>query len=245
MSYLEQYEDEIYACTTLRCGGCGVSCPGFVAAGFEANTPRGRLRIARELLEHNVAAINEAAASLGVTRMTTSCPGCAAWFKLYPARFGLSLNVEVLHTTELFDQLIRDGRLGFKEWDTTCLYHDACALGRRLGVYEEPRECLKAIPGVRLIEAETNRDLAACCGSVPWYSGAQPPGTRANASHVRQVHRITRQRVQEIEETGADTVVAACTGCARVLGGMMKGSRSQTEVLLISDALARNLVSRA
>ena len=69
-----------------------------------------------ELLTHNVKAINEAAAALGVTTMIASCPGCATMFKDYPRKYGLSLDVEVLHTTELFHRLIEAGKLRFKEW---------------------------------------------------------------------------------------------------------------------------------
>ena len=386
MSYLEQYEDAIYGCTTLRCGGCGTSCPGFTAEGFESNTPRGRMRIARgvlegkleltdvlvervyfcnecgncrlrcsfdpvdviralkaeivkagraprevhakfesiknhhnlcfaphenrldclpeemrapreadvlfylscfaayavpssvratarildearvrwttlgkeerccglaalqygflekgeELVRHNVAAINNAAGNLGVSKMITSCPTCAACFKMLPQRFGLTLNVEVLHSTELFHQLIREGKLRFKEWNTTCVYHDSCYLGRWQGVYEEPRESLEAIPGVHLVEAEPNREFSQCCGSIPWWSTR--PSSGVDERHVRLSERIARKRIQQIEETGADTCVVSCTGCL-TLGRTIEGRRSKTKVMMISEALARSLIS--
>ena len=97
---------------------------------------------------------------------------------------------------------------------------------------------------MHLVEAEPNRDLALCCGSIPWYCAPRSFGVPVDARHVRLAHGITRKRVQQIEETGADTVVAACTGCVRVIGGMMKGRRSKTKVMLISEALARNLISK-
>jgi heterodisulfide reductase subunit D len=386
MSYLKEYEDEIYGCTTLRCGGCGLLCPGYTAVGFESNTPRGKMRIARgvlegeleltdalveriyfcvqcgactdrcafspthvvdalkaeivkagkgprqavimsqsleqhnmcfqphekrleclpeedrkprkadvlfyvschpaylsptsvhatgkvldaagvkwttlgedewccglpmiqagmpdkarEYFEHNVEAINRAAKDLGVTKLIASCPGCTTGFKKFPARYGLKLDVEVLHTTEFFAQLIRERRMRFKEWEATVAYHDACQL-RWQGVYDEPRECLKAIPGVELVEIEPNRDFASCCGAIPWWGSWEiASGLRPDPRYVHLTHKITLQRIREIEETKADTLVVGCRGCLK-LRTMLKAKRSTIKVMLISEALEENLI---
>lgn len=202
----------------------------------------GMLKMANAMLRHNVNAINRAVSNIGVKKMTTSCPACTLWFKIYPAKFGMSLNVEVLHTTELFYQLIKEGKLRFKEWKTTCVHNDACALGRAQGVYQEPRESLKAIPGLHLVEAESNRDQTLCCGSVPWYTSPRSFPIQVDSRHIDMAHKIMLKRVQQLEETGADTVIAACTGCVRVIGDMMKDRQNKTEVMLISEALARSLI---
>jgi len=197
----------------------------------------------REHFEHNVNAINKASENLGVTQMIASCPGCATAFKIYPKRFGLTLNVEVLHTTEFFNQLIKEGKIRFKEWKTKCTYHDACFLGRWQGIYQEPRECLKAIPGVQLVEIEPNKDFSSCCGSIPWWDVHPGYGVHLDVKHIRLTHKITLKRIKQIEETGADTVVVSCHGCL-TLGLMLRGKHSKIDAKLISEALAQNLISK-
>ena len=72
---------------------------------------------------------------------------------------------EVLHHTELLYDLVKEGRLTMNHRvDETIVFHDSCYLGRYNDVYDPPRELLKGIPGVKLVEMERNRETAMCCG---------------------------------------------------------------------------------
>lgn len=80
----------------------------------------------------------------------------------YP-EFGLE--AEVLHHSELLDELVRTGKLVPRhEVEERITYHDSCYLGRYNGVYEQPRNVLRAIRGVTLLEMERTRENGMCCG---------------------------------------------------------------------------------
>lgn len=134
---------------------------------------------------------------LDVKTVITACAGCHTTFKhYYPDEF------TYVHFTQLFAQLIKEGVLTFeKELNEKVIYYDGCDLGRHSGIYEEPREILKAIPGVELIEFQYNREEAECCGG---------PILGANADLAR---KIGAAKVKEAIEKGATLLVTACPTC--------------------------------
>jgi glycolate oxidase len=133
----------------------------------------------------------------------TTCAGCYKTFKeIYPKH--LSFNTPVLHAIEYLDQLIQDGKLKFKNGNPMKVaYHDPCDLGRHLNIFEPPRELLKKIPGITLLEFKNNRLLAKCCGG----------GGGMKAFNTELSGEIAYQRMLEALEVGADTVVSACPAC--------------------------------
>jgi Fe-S oxidoreductase len=92
----------------------------------------------------------------------------------YPS---LEINYPVQHYTEfLFERLDQLKPLLKNEINATVAYHDPCYLGRVNGIYDPPRELLKAIPGVRLVEMSHNHDASLCCGGGGggmWLDGFQ------------------------------------------------------------------------
>jgi Fe-S oxidoreductase len=81
-------------------------------------------------------------------------------------------------------------------------WHDSCHIGRAGGVYEPPRDVIKAIPGVELVEMEHNREDGLCCGSVLTLQDS-PPGAA----------KIGNVKLEEARATGADTILALCPCC--------------------------------
>jgi len=120
----------------------------------------------------------------------------------YPA---LGLERPVEHTTPFFagrlEQLkpLLTRKLGY-----TVTYHDSCALGRHNGMYEEPRNLLKAIPGVKLVEMVHNRINAICCGGG---GGGMWLDTFFKA---KGLERLADRRVKEAVATGADVLAVSC-----------------------------------
>jgi dimethylglycine catabolism B len=118
----------------------------------------------------------------------------------YPKHGG---NYEVVHYTQLLAPLVSkidwQKELGYK-----VTFHDPCYLGRHNGEYEAPRNVLKAIPGLQLIEMFRCRENGYCCGGGGggmWLDGF-------NAKHIEE--RLSERRVREAVEVGADVLAVCC-----------------------------------
>ncbi|MGQ9582257.1 MAG: FAD-binding and (Fe-S)-binding domain-containing protein [Thermoplasmatota archaeon] len=165
--------------------------------------------------------------------LVSPCAGCVRAFReLYPKHTGL--RIPVMHIVEYLHKLVGEGRIRFtKKLERTVAYHDPCDIGRHLGIYEPPREILKAVPGIRLVEFRENRALAKCCGG----------GGGLKAYDAGMSLEIAERRVLAAAEVGADTIVSACPTCRSNLSqaaarvGREGGGRLQ--VLDIVELLAR------
>jgi Fe-S oxidoreductase len=123
--------------------------------------------------------------------------------------------LEVWHYTSVLGELIEKGKLKpSTKLSLKVTYHDPCFLGRHAGEYEAPRDILKAIPGLKLVEMERNRENAFCCGggSGNFYTDFFGGGENSPA----------RIRVREAAETGAEVIAVACPACAVMLGEAVK-----------------------
>ncbi|MFQ5905586.1 MAG: FAD-binding and (Fe-S)-binding domain-containing protein, partial [bacterium] len=128
--------------------------------------------------------------------IVTPCAGCYKTLKtMYPKDF------MVFHISQYLHGLLEEGKLTLrKSFDRKVVYHDPCDLGRHMQVYDEPREILKAIPGLELVEFEKNRSGAVCCG-----------GGGGLMAYDREMSLdISRRRVENALQSGADTLVSAC-----------------------------------
>lgn len=138
----------------------------------------------------------------GVRRILVSSPHCYHAFKNDYKEFMVSF--EVLHTTELFYELIQEGRLKFsKRFERRVVWHDPCYLGRHNGLYEEPRRVLKAIPGIQLLEFEEAKEFGLCCGGGGGRIWVETP----------KGQRFSDIRIQQALNIGADLLVTACPYC--------------------------------
>ncbi|MFX1391640.1 MAG: (Fe-S)-binding protein, partial [Promethearchaeota archaeon] len=95
----------------------------------------------------------------------TPCSGCYYTFKrLYPEILDIEVPFNILHSSQFIEQKVKDGMIDFKPLDLKVTYHDPCSLGRHNKVYEPPRNILKSIPNLNLIEMALNKECARCCG---------------------------------------------------------------------------------
>jgi Fe-S oxidoreductase/FAD/FMN-containing dehydrogenase len=146
------------------------------------------------------------AAKRGAKKIITSCPACwLSWAQLYKewaAKLGIPYEVEVQHYSEALAPAVASGKLSFQHTPKTVTWHDSCHIGRAGGVYEPPRELIKAIPGVELREMEHNREQAHCCGSV-----------LSLISEPEVAHRIGKVKLEEAVATGAEELLSLCPCC--------------------------------
>lgn len=149
----------------------------------------------RRLAEINVRLIAES----GARRVIFSCPECYNAFRnTYPPFVG-PLPFETIHLTELLARE-RD-RLPLGALHEAVTYHDPCRLGRYLGIYDEPRLLIQAIPGVQMAEMRRSRAQSICCGSAGWINCGQC------------AKGIQAERLRQAQATGAARMVTACPKC--------------------------------
>jgi len=166
------------------------------------------------LFEHLVKKNSQKFKELGVRKIVTLSPHAYSTMKNnYPA-FGVSF--EVYHYTHLLNDLIKKNRIKLSKAhaETKFTYHDPCFLGRYNNIYEEPRQILRSIPEIELIEMERNRKDAFCCGG-----GSGNFVTDLLAGSVDSPARV---RAREAYETGVDTLAVACPSCLTMLTDAVK-----------------------
>ena len=150
------------------------------------------------LAQSNISAFMEN----GVTKIVVSSPHCYNTFKNEYPEFGGDF--EVVHYTQFLAGLIREGRFKFsKELNKRVTYHDPCYLGRHNGIYEEPREVLRSIPGLELVEMHDSGENSLCCGG----------GGGRIWVETKKGERFSDLRIEQAIEVGADILAASCPYC--------------------------------
>ena len=152
------------------------------------DTPR---RLGNEFLFQELASMNiNEITNSGAQKIVTIDPHAYHSLKNEYPDFGLE--VEVYHHTEVLSQLVKEGRLVPKHTlNETITYHDSCYLGRYNEIFDEPRDILKAIPGVHVVEMERNRENGMCCGAgggLMWME--EQSGTRINVARTEQALEV-------------------------------------------------------
>ena len=138
----------------------------------------------------------------GVKRILVSSPHCYETFKNEYSEFLVSL--PVVHITEFLLELIADGRLVLdQEVGRLVTYHDPCYLGRHNGIYDQPRDVLKKLPGLSLVEMRDHRAQSLCCGGGGGRIWMDTP----------KGERFADLRLAQAKEVGADVLVTSCPYC--------------------------------
>ncbi len=138
----------------------------------------------------------------GVKKIVVSSPHCYHTFKNEYPEF--KVNFEVAHVTQHLAGLMKEGKLKpTKEYRKKVTYHDPCYLGRHNGVYDEPREVLKRIPGLELIEMAESRENSLCCGMG---------GGRIWMETAKE-ERFSNLRLEQAIGVGAEVLVTSCPYC--------------------------------
>lgn len=181
-----------------------------------------------ETAKHNVEALKE----MSVKTVLFSCAGCYRTFKAdYTAIFD-DLPFECLHTAEYVPKLIEEEKLKLtKEMKKVVTYHDPCHLGRHLefeAIYEQPRELIKKILGVELVEMKRNREQSWCCGSGGGVKSAFDDFAVWSAV----------ERLKEAEETKATAIVTPCPFCVHNFKDAVKATNKEMKIYDLMELVA-------
>jgi len=158
----------------------------------------GNERLFKQLARENIKTFIEN----GVKKILVSSPHCYHTFKNEYPEF--NVNFEVVHISQYLFQLINEGRLELtKEYGKKVTYHDPCYLGRHNGIYDEPREVLKRIPGLELIEMAESREDSLCCGMGGGRIWMETPVSE----------RFSNLRLEQAIGVGAEVLATCCPYC--------------------------------
>ncbi len=173
--------------------------------------------VTADMAKHNIEAVKSKNAKL----LVLSCPSCYhTWKHEYPAYYNGKIDFEILHISQYLLRLIQDKKIKLNPLSGKVTYHDPCDLGRNSGIYEEPRDVIKSIPGVEYVDLAANRKLANCCGGG------------GNLESLNQVlaSKIALSKADEIIETGADIVISSCQQCSRTIDTSLKKKKKEVNV---------------
>lgn len=181
------------------------------------DTPR---RLGNEFLFQELAAKNiEEFEKNEVKKIVTIDPHAYNIFKNEYPDFGLE--AEVYHHTELLAELVKEGRLKPQfDVNETITFHDSCYLGRYNEVYDPPREILKSIPGVKLVEMERNRETGMCCGA----------GGGLMWMEEETGHRVNVARTEQALAVNPSVISSGCPYCLTMLSDGTKAKEAEDTV---------------
>jgi Fe-S oxidoreductase len=176
-----------------------------------------------ETIKKNIQAVKEC----GADTVITSCPACdMMWRHVYPKwakKLGIEYNIASKHYSEVIAEKITSGEFKFPvngHEPCTVTWHDSCHMGRVSEIYDQPRQVIQSIPGVKLVEMEHNREEAHCCGSV--LTLLKEPAVAAG---------IGLSRLDEASAVGASKVLALCPCCEFQLRVSADKNKSPVEVI--------------
>jgi Fe-S oxidoreductase len=212
-----------YAAVSFGVIGTEENCCG------ESMRKLGDEELFQKLAQSNIGLFN----SKGVKKIITTSPHCLWTFKNeYPELGG---EWEVIHYTELLNQLVEEGNLSFpNSFGKKIAYHDPCYLGRHSEIYDPPRHLMNGVPEMEALELTRCRDLSLCCaggGGRIW--GEVPMG-----------ERFGELRVMDALAQGAEVLATSCPYCLNMLTDACKTLEKQNdlEIMELSEILAASLL---
>jgi len=170
-----------------------------------------------------------------IQKIVTGCPHCFNTLKNeYPE---LGADFEVVHHTQLINQLIREGRLllkgGGKFDGKKITFHDPCYLGRANDVYEAPRDVLEKLD-VELSEMKSCKQKGLCCGAG---------GAQMFKDAEKGDKEINIKRTEEALETKPDIIASGCPFCNTMLSDGIKNKKKENEIEVLDIAELINKAS--
>ena len=163
---------------------------------------------AKEQIEKNTEILKD-------EKIITSCAGC---YKTLKEDYD---GLDVIHISQLLDELIKEGKLNFEKSDLNVTYHDSCHLGRQMKVFDEPRNAIESVANI--VEMENSREESLCCGA----------GGGAKSAYPESANQMAKSRLAQAKETDCETLVVSCPFCKLNL------ENDEIEVLDLTEFLMR------
>ena len=148
-------------------------------------------------------------------KIITSCAGC---FKTLSQDYE---GLDVIHISQLLDELISDGKLKLESSDLDVTYHDSCHLGRHMKVFDEPRDVIKSV--ANLIEMENILEDSLCCGA----------GGGVKSAYPEIADEMAKARIAHAKDTNCNILVTPCPFCKLNL------KNDELEVLDLTEFLVK------
>nr|MDO8116585.1 heterodisulfide reductase-related iron-sulfur binding cluster [Candidatus Sigynarchaeota archaeon] len=143
----------------------------------------------------------------------------------YEKKFGLQMPFKVMHFSEFLAANMNKLKIKPTKGHVTVTYHDPCHLGRHAGVYDAPRNVLKKLPNVKLVEMPRNKENAWCCGA----------GAGVKSAFKDFALNTAEKRVDESSRTGASILVTCCPFCERNLGDAIVSTHNTISIMDLSQ----------
>jgi Fe-S oxidoreductase len=142
--------------------------------------------------------------------------------------FGAKFNV--VHHSVYLSKLVKEGKLQPKnKINSRVVYHDSCYMGRYNGVYDAPRDALRSIKGLTVLEPTETRDRGMCCGAG---------GAQMFKEEEPSPERVNIRRTEQLLETKPDMVASSCPFCQRMLiDGLSAKDRGDVNQMDIAEIL--------
>lgn len=198
-----------------------------------------------QFVEHNVEMIRE----MGIKEVVFSCAGCFSTFTTEYTKFTEGeLGFELTHMIQFIPKTLKEKNLKVRYRKRTkdnpliVTYHDPCHLGRYCDVYDDPRELLNMIEGVKLIEMKHNKEMSWCCGAGGGVRALYGEISSDIASNrldetVACWEEINADRLKEALETEAETLVSSCVFCKNNLSLAASEAKTDFPVIDITQLL--------
>ena len=184
--------------------------------------------LAQMMIMENIETLNR----YNVKKIVSACPHCYHSLKNEYKQFGG--NYEVLHHSQLIEEMIDTGRIELKTGQNKqkLTYHDSCYLGRYNNLYESPRNSIRNLNGIDYLEMKRNKSRGFCCGA----------GGGRMFLEDEEGGKINIERTKEAIETGAEKIVSACPFCMTMLTDGVKHfeKSEQIEIKDIAELVLEN-----
>lgn len=185
--------------------------------------------LAQLMMKVNIETLNR----YGVKKIVTACPHCFHSLGREYKQFGG--DYEVIHHSQMIEKLINDGKIHIRNAPSSkkITYHDSCYLGRYNEVYEQPRNTLRSIGNVEMVEMQRIRNKGFCCGA----------GGGRMFLEDEEGGRVNIERTKEALATNANTIASACPFCMTMLTDGVKhfDKSDQVEVKDIAEIVLQNI----